>query len=93
MPGACVAEVARRRDLSTELVYTWRRKLHDAHSKPEPDDLAAPGFAAAVMIEDVDVAPSGLQPAIVIDLARGKRISIFASASPTLVASALKALR
>lgn len=92
-PGACVAEVARRRDVSTALVYTWRRKLRDAHAEPEPDDLVAPGFAAAVMIEDVDVAPPGLQPAIVIDLARGKRISIFASASPALVASALKALR
>lgn len=92
-PGACVAEVARRRDVSTALVYTWRRKLRDAHSEPEADDLAAPGFAAAVMIEDVDVARSGQQPAIVIDLARGKRISIFASASPALVASALKALR
>lgn len=92
-PGACVAEVARRRDVSTALLYTWRRKLRDAHVEPEPDDLAAPGFAAAVMIEDVEVAPSGQQPAIVIDLARGKRISIFASASPALVASALKALR
>lgn len=92
-PGACVAEVARRRDVSTALVYTWRRKLRGAHSEPEPDELAATDFAAAVMIEDADVAPSGLQPAIVIDLARGKRISIFASASPALVASALKALR
>lgn len=92
-PGACVAEVARRHDVSTALVYTWRRKLHDADVEPEPDDLAAPGFAAAVMVEDVEVAPSGNQPAIVIDLARGKRISIFASPSPTLVASVLKALR
>lgn len=92
-PGACVAEVARRRDVSTALVYTWRRKLRDAHAEPEPADLAAPRFAAAVMIEDVDVASSNLQPAIVIDLARGKRISIFATASPALVASALKALR
>lgn len=45
------------------------------------------------MIEDVEAAHPGLQPAIVIDLARGKRISIFASASPALVASALKANR
>ncbi len=92
-PGACVAEVARRRDVSTALVYTWRRKLRDAHSEAQPDGLASPGFAAAVMVEDAAFAPSGLQPAIVIDLARGKRISIFASASPALVASALKALR
>ncbi|MCW1432161.1 IS66-like element accessory protein TnpA [Novosphingobium sp. JCM 18896] len=92
-PGACVAEVCRRYDISSALIYTWRRKLRDAHAEPEPDDLAAPGFAAAVMIEDVEVARPDLQPAIVIDLARGKRISIFASASPALVASALKALR
>lgn len=92
-PGACVAEVARRRDVSTALVYTWRRKLRDAHSEAQPDDLASPGFAAAVMVEDAALAPSGLQPAIVIDLAHGKRISIFASASPALVTSALKALR
>jgi transposase len=92
-PGACVAEVARRRDVSTALVYTWRRKLREVHAEPGLDDLAAPGFAAAVMIEDAEAAHSGLQPALVIDLARGKRISIFASASPALVASALKALR
>ena len=92
-PGACIAEVARRHDVSTALVYTWRRKLREAHAEPAPDDLASPSFAAAVMIEDADAAHPGLQPAIVIDLARGNRISIFASASPTLVASALKALR
>jgi transposase len=26
-PGACVARVARRRDVSTGLIYTWQRKL------------------------------------------------------------------
>jgi transposase len=91
-PGACVAEVARRHDVSTALVYTWRRKLREA-AEPALDDLASPSFAAAVMIEDADASRPGLQPAIVIDLARGKRISIFGSASPALVASALKALR
>jgi transposase len=92
-PGACVAEVARRHDVSTALVYTWRRKLRDAHAEPEPGDLASPSFAAAVMIEDAQVAYPGPQPVIVIDLACEKRISIFASASPALVASVLKALR
>jgi transposase len=92
-PGGCVAEVARRYDISTGLVYTWRRKLRAAHAEPVSDDLAASGFAAAVMIDDAEAGHSSLQPAIVIDLARGKRISIFASASPALVASALKALR
>jgi len=39
------------------------------------------------MIEDAAGVHSGQQPAIVIDLARGKRISIFASAAPAVVAS------
>jgi len=92
-PGACVADVARRRDVSTALLYTWRRKLRDARAEPEPDDLAAPGFAEAVMIEDAEAAHPVLEPAIIVDLARGKRISIYAAASPALITAALKALR
>jgi transposase len=92
-PGACVAEVCRRYDISSALIYTWRRKLREAQAEPLAEGLPAPSFAAAVMIEEVEPVRPGLQPAIVIDLARGKRISIFASASPALVASALKALR
>lgn len=61
-PGGRVDDFARRRDVSTALLYTWRRKLHDAQREPGPDDLAAPGFAIAVLIEDVGVAPSGPQP-------------------------------
>ena len=68
-PGACVAEVARRHVVSTALLYTWRRKLREAHAGPAPDGLASPGFAAAVMIEDPEAAHPGLQPTIVIDLA------------------------
>ncbi len=29
-PGAWVAEVCRRHDVSSGLIYTWRRKLRDA---------------------------------------------------------------
>jgi len=92
-PGACVAEVCRRHDISTALIYTWRRKLREAHAEPAPVDLPAPGFAEAVVVEDASSGGSGICPAMVIDLARGKRISIFAAASPAVVAAALKALR
>ncbi|NML96227.1 transposase [Novosphingobium sp. TW-4] len=61
-PGACVAEVARRHDVSTAPVYTWRRKLREAHAEPAPDDLAAPGFAAAVIVEDAEAAHLGSRP-------------------------------
>ena len=92
-PGACVAEVCRRHDISTALIYTWRRKLREAHAEPMPGTLPAPGFAEAVIMEDEGAARPGLQPALIVELARGKRVSIFASASPAQVAAALKALR
>ena len=92
-PGGCVAEVARRHDVSTALIYTWRRKLREASADPAPVDWPEPGFAEAVMIEDEGAGHPGLHPAIVVDMARGKRVSIFALASPAQVAAALKALR
>ncbi|MCX7285146.1 MAG: transposase [Novosphingobium sp.] len=92
-PGACVAEVCRRHDISTALIYTWRRKIREAQAEPAQDMLQAPSFAEAVVVEDEGAARPGLQPAMIVELARGKRVSIFASASPAQVASALKALR
>ena len=32
--GACVSEVARRHDVSTALIYGWRRKLRREQSAP-----------------------------------------------------------
>jgi transposase len=94
--GACVAEVCRRHDISSALIYTWRRKLLDAGVAQEasaPEALPTPVFAEAV-IDEVAVAASAAEhPAMIIDLPRGKRLSIFAAASPALVAAALKGLR
>jgi len=92
-PGASVADVARRRDVSTSLIYTWRRKFLDANDEPAPDGTPEPGFAEAVMIEPRAAASSSVVPAIVVDLARGRRVSIFTSASPGRVVAVLKALR
>ena len=92
-PGACVAEVCRRNDVSTALIYTWRRKFRQAPIEPGSANLSEPGFAEAMIVEDVRSDGSGTCPAMIIDLARGKRVSIFVSASPAEVAAALKALR
>lgn len=51
-PGACVAEVCRRHDISLALIYIWRRKLFDAEAARDrdvPEALPAPVFAEAVM--------------------------------------------
>ena len=96
-PGACVAEVCRRHDISSALIYTWRRKLLEAGAAEDgnvPEALSAPVFAQAVIDEEPAAAASPAEhPAMIIDLPRGKRVSIFAAASPRLVAAALKVLR
>jgi transposase len=92
-PGACVAEICQRHDISTALIYTWRRKIREAQAEPAQDMLPAPSFAEAVVVEDEGAARPGLQPAMIVELARGKRVSNFASASSAQLASALKALR
>jgi transposase len=95
-PGACVAEVCRRHDISSALIYTWRRKLLDvgaAEDRKVPEALPATMFAQAVMDEGAAVTRAAEHPAIIVDLPRGKRLSIFATASPALVAAALKGLR
>lgn len=96
-PGARVADVCRRHDVSSGLIYTWRRKLLDTGGAQEAsahEALPAPVFVEAVMDDDPAAAASCAEhPAMIIDLPRGKRVSIFAAASPSLVAAALKALR
>jgi transposase len=87
-PGACVARVARQYDVSTALVYTWRRKA-------EVQDAAAPaevGFVEAVVLDDAGGNPLPSAPAVVVDLPGGQRVNIFASAPPDMVAAVLKAL-
>ena len=84
-PGACVADVARRHDVSTALVYTWPRKLRQP--------VAEPDFAEAVVVSGYGAAAPIASPGVIVELARGIRVSIFASALPCLAAAALKALR
>jgi transposase len=95
-PGARVADVCRRHDVSSGLIYTWRRNLLDADTAQDAEvleALPAPVLAKAVIDGDAVVAGAAEHPAMIIELPRGKRLSIFAAASPRLVAAALKTLR
>lgn len=92
-PGGNIAQVARHHDISTGQLYTWRRKL----MVPPAEPLFPVGveFAEAVLAGDPAAVPSGAAPALVVDLARSRKVTIFASASASasLVEMALKALR
>ncbi|EMD81576.1 MULTISPECIES: IS66-like element accessory protein TnpA [Sphingomonadales] len=91
-PGACVADVSRRRDVSTSLIYTWRRKLQEqaeAASLPVPKVT----FAQAVLADDEQPADHDPCAAITVELGEGCCVRISSSASATLVSATLKALR
>lgn len=92
-PGASPTDVARRHEISTGLLYTWRKKLSVGTAAPASGSEGCPSFAEAVIVGGDTPAMPVSSAAIVIDLPRGRRITIFPSASPALAAAALKALR
>lgn len=85
-PGAVVADVARRYDVCTSLIYKWRRAAQ----------AEAPAAFMPVMLSAPEVAgPSsrGAEPALVVEFSGGARVTVGAHAPAALVSAALKALR
>lgn len=89
-PGAVVAEVARQFDVSTSLIYKWRRDAQQSEAM----------FMPAVMAEgEGPVVPAvprdgrADSPVIRLDLAGGTTVSIAATAPARLVLAVLRALR
>lgn len=84
-PGAVVADVARRYDVATSLVYQWRR---------EAAAFESPGFVPGVVADGGGEADrGGPRTALVVDLPGGVRVRVAASAPASVVAAALRALR
>jgi transposase len=88
-PGAVVAEVARRADVCTSLVYKWRREARGAAD--------GCGFAQVIVKDTPAPAASSRcgEPevgAILVEM-KDARIRIGANASSALIAATLKALR
>jgi transposase len=82
-PGAVVRDVARRVDVTSSLIYRWRRDLR----------AAANGFAQVLVAPagDGTAAPPPI-PAIEIDFAGNARVRIPALVSPALAAAVVEAL-
>ncbi|WP_408591672.1 IS66-like element accessory protein TnpA [Novosphingobium sp.] len=92
-PGASPTAVARRHEISTGQLYTWRNKLAVGAATPPTEDGRPADFAEALVIEDRERAAPVPDAAIIVDLPRDQRMTIFPSASPALVTAVLKALR
>jgi transposase len=86
-PGAVVADVSRQFEVSTSLIYKWRREVVATQAEDE--------FVPAVIVDEQPAAErkSGAEPAIVVELASGARVSIGATATVSMVSAALRALR
>jgi transposase len=90
-PGAVIAEVARREDVCTSLVFKWRREMRQAA------EAKAGGFAPVV----IEPAPAALcsstlsnsaSAVIEVEL-KDARVRVHAGAPSSAIAAVLKALR
>ena len=86
-PGAIVADVSREYDVSTSLIYKWRREVVAARAEAQ--------FVPALIVEGPAPLESAVrpEPAIVVELASGARVTIGATASVSIVSAALRVLR
>ena len=88
LPGAVVAEVARRADVNSGQIYRWRDELRAASVIGE-----VPGFAR-VMVTAATPSPVALPaPVIEVSIDSDTRVRIPTSAPPELAAAVVGALR
>jgi transposase len=88
--GTVVAEVARRADVCTSLVYKWRRGARKA--------TGACGFAPVVVETPPPVSPAlppagGSDSSVIVVEVKDARVRIGADAPSAVIAATLKALR
>jgi transposase len=85
-PGAVVADVARRADVCTSLVYKWRREARNA--------VNGPRFSPVIVEQTQSPSPaSGPElDAILVEM-KDARVRIGSNAPSALIAATLKALR
>jgi transposase len=90
-PGAIVADISRRYEISTSLIYKWRRQ----GLARESGAMFAPAMVvdepASVVDEPTSAAPEAV--AITVEFTGGARVRISATAPAILVTTTLRALR
>ena len=86
-PAAVVADVSRQYEVSTSLIYKWRREVLSSQAE-------APFIPAVIVDGPPEVKPAvHHEPAIVVELAGGARVAIGASTPVSMVSATLRALR
>ena len=91
-PGAVVADVARREDICTSLVYKWRRAARPT-TRADACGFAPVIVEAASVTAPTLTPPQGSDPGVVEVNMKGARVRICANAPSAVIAATLKALR
>ena len=87
-PDAVVAEIARREDICTSLVYKWRREVRKGAARVEFAPVIVEAASSSAL------APLGVEKSgVIVVEVNEARVRIHAEASAALVAATLKALR
>jgi transposase len=86
-PGAVIADVARRADVCTSLVYKWRKEARRL--------AGPPGFARVIVDDAAASAPPADEagPAVIVVRMNNALVRIGMHAPPAVIAATLKALR
>ena len=86
-PGAVVADVSRQYEVATSLIYKWRREVMATRAEAQ--------FIPAVIVDGPPGAEPAIrsEPAIVVELAGGVRVTIGAAAPAGVISATLRALR
>ncbi|ACP22429.1 putative transposase (plasmid) [Sinorhizobium fredii NGR234] len=82
-PGAVVSEVARRFEVSTGLLYTWRRQALVQQAEPAFVQAKLVGFASSDAVE----------LAMTVDFPNGVKVRIGSAAPCDLAAAIMRALQ
>ena len=91
-PGAVVAEVARREDICTSLVYQWRRDARATGSGTGFAEFVEAEHAARASVAK-SAATGDPEPSAILVEMNGARVRIGAHVSAAAIAATLKALR
>ena len=89
-PGAVVAEVARRRQVCPQQVFTWRREMRAGAAVQL--DFVAIVPATSMSLPDPTVAPARSSPSIEVELA-GAVLRVVPGTEGDLLTTVLRAIR
>ena len=89
-PGVSVSVVARRYDVNSNLIFTWRR---DPRYKPAADAEKAPSFLPVEVVPDpLPEPPAASDGRIEIALSNGHRVTAFGSFDVDALCRVVRAL-